>query len=420
MNLFLPELQEGRNCKSEELTMDIPLKASLPGQPNLRRMTVSASNIHRIVKSKDLRQLAQKFLEERTRDWEKRQLRKRFPPPPPPPDRPPCSPPSPPPVAEFETHPSPASPFLEEEDEEEDLQPKRAKFRRIGDEYMMIQESGDASCSVRTIGWQEEAEAEPDSEGIEDSLGQPIWEVVPTPSSESISPSEEAEVGPELPFSTVAPQILPASADNQEPEQLDLSELTPTPIYIPEKQPEHLRPSVVEHTEKTALQCYQEVQEDVKEVVERGGELRDPEEIISARPDGRVTLKDDTKGLVEIKSPSSAQSLTLDEAVRGKKVKFLKAAENALSAQTKYQLKHNDNYYHQVQAEIYAGEEEGFEFCDFVTFLKKTEDISVERIYPDGEWRKKNIPKVREFCKIYNDLLEEKEEEKQEEPDNTF
>ena len=170
----------------------------------------------------------------------------------------------------------------------------------------------------------------------------------------------------------------------------------------PEVQPRLPRP-VVNHLENT-LQCYRQVQQDVMEPVELHVKLRDPEGIICARPKHAVSLKDSsTKGLIMVKF---LQNQTLDEAVKEKKVQFLEES----SGESRYQLKRHDKLYHQVQAWIYAGDAEGYTFCDFVTYLKVSKDISVLRISPDHEWQE-NIPKVRKYCKIFDRVVKRKLEQ---------
>ena len=362
----------------------IPVTASLPGCPSLRRMIVSASQIHRVVTSKNLDQLAKQMLKQRRRGWEKRQLRLNFPQP------------SPPPY--FSSEAAELSPFLvpEEPTQEVDLQPPPLKFRRRGDTYKVMQESGEATSRVRTIGWEEEAGTlSALQDDVEDT--QPDWEEIPTSSSFVAATDVEQE-------------IQPFHLENPKPVQLDLSQITPRPIYVPEEQPSHLQPVVVQSQERKALLRYQKEREDVQEV-EKSHKLKDPEEIICGTPDGQVILKDSTKGLIEIKCPKS-QSLTLDEAVRDKSIKFLtEAATTEASGQPKYQLRRKDKYYHQVQALIYAGKAENFEFCEFVVCL--TGDIFIERINPDHNWQKEYVPKVRRYCEIYNTLLKEGEQQEE-------
>ena len=375
-----------------EMESSIPVTASLPGGPNLRRMIVSASQIHRVITSKDLDKLAKQMLKQRTRGWEKRQLQAAFPPP------------SPLPFLDSQLSPeaatlTPPSQSLEEPAQEEYLQPPPLKFSRRGDTYKVIQESGEATELVKTLGWEEEADTSSAlQEDVEDT-DEPAREEVPTFSSSCVAAADK--IDQEI-------QFLPV--DNPKPVQLDLSHITPRPVYLPEEQPSHLQRGVVKLQEKTALLRYQEEQEDVQEV-KKGHMLKDPEEIICGTPDGQVALKDSTKGLIEIKSPKSP-SLMLHEAVRNKNIKFLtEAAATEASGQQKYQLKRKDKYYHQVQALIYAGKEQQFKFCDFVVCL--ADDTFIERINPDLNWQKEYIPKVRQFCEIYNTLLKEGEQQEE-------
>lgn len=327
----------------------IPVTVTLPGQPRLQKMIVSASQVYRVVKSKDLNSLAKQFLKERKRTSEKRKLSKKF------------------------------------------SKPSGLKFKRTGDDYKIITGSDAPTNVVNTLGWDE-----------------PDDDLQPEPASLPIMQKKiiESELESEVPILS-----LKGDSPNTEtvpPVELDLSTITPRPQYTPEKQPDHLKASNVQKSEKTALECYKDKQKDVKEITKGCHELIDPERIVRARPDGQVELENGSKGLIEIKSPTSAQELTISEAVKQRKIKFL-AQDHVV--ETTFNLKENDNYYHQVQAELYAGEAEGFTFCDFVVYLQKTESICIHRNTPDFDWQDMNIPKIREFCLIYNDLLKKEEGE---------
>ena len=175
----------------------------------------------------------------------------------------------------------------------------------------------------------------------------------------------------------------------------------------PEEQPRLPRPAVSRL--ENALQLYQQVQQDVNEPVQLHVKLRDPEGIVCAIPKHEVSRKGtcNTKGLLMIRFPNVPQNQNLNEAVKAKKVQFLEES----SGEPRYRLIHHDNLYHQVQAWMYAGNADGYTFCDFVTYLEVSKDISVDRIPPDGEWQKKYIPKVRKYCKIFDELVKRKLEE---------
>ena len=213
--------------------------------------------------------------------------------------------------------------------------------------------------------------------------------------------------GPEDDTSTdMLAELRGSATDDSMPAALDLSQITPKPVYVPQEQPEHLKHKTVKRQEKTALQHYEEEQRDVKEVIGKGNKkfisvMYDPERIISARPDGQVILTDDAKGVIEIKT--SKTSLSLDEAVTKKEIKFLEPEPGS----TKYRLKRKHDHYHQVQAEIYVGQNDDITFCDFVTYLENKGKICVERIRQDQEWCDRNIPRVKEFCHIYNQLIQD-------------
>ena len=328
----------------------------------------------------------------------------------------PLTPPPPqtdtPPPPQTDTLPADAaasSPPLEDSDDDADLQPSPLKFTRKKESYQVIPEQGEPTGTAQTVGWddtgldngiQVTAGVKQEDEADE-LLSANSWvPVIPTPSNASSSPEEEedaitpAEMLAELSATTNVPM----------PCELDLSQISPKPVYVPEEQPDHLKHSTVKRQEKTALQRYEEEQEDAKEVIGKGNEkfistMYDPEGIISARPDGQVILTDDTKGVIEIKT--SKTSLPLQEALGGKEIKFLEPKPGS----TEYWLKRKHDYYHQVQAEIYVGQDDEIAFCDFVTYLEENKDIFIERIKQDSEWRDRNVPRVREFCEIYNRLI---------------
>ena len=240
----------------------------------------------------------------------------------------------------------------------------------------MIPEQGEPTGTAQPIGWdnarldngiQVTAGVKQEDEADE-LLSANSWvPVIPTPSNASSSPEEEEDAN-------TPAEILNATTDVPMPCALDLSQISPKPVYVPEEQPDHLKHSTVKRQEKTALQRYEEEQEDAKEVIGKGNEkfistMYDPEGIISARPDCQVILTDDTKGVIEIKT--SKTRLPLQEALGGKEIKFLESKPGS----TEYWLKRKHDYYHQVQAEIYVGQDDEIAFCDFVTYLEENEDI---------------------------------------------
>ena len=55
-------------------------------------------------------------------------------------------------------------------------------------------------------------------------------------------------------------------------------------------------------------------------------------------------------------------------------------------------LKRNHAYYHQVQLQLYVT---SANWCDFCVYM--TKGIAIESIYPDMEWKVKNLPKLHYF-----------------------
>ena len=109
---------------------------------------------------------------------------------------------------------------------------------------------------------------------------------------------------------------------------------------------------------------------------------------LAATPDGLVNDPSDQKssaGLLEIKNPHSKRHMTIPEACNSKSF-FLKEED------TKYKLKQQDNYFHQVQCQLYCVNRE---WCDFV--VRTERDLHVERIYRDRQWWSKQMPKLKAF-----------------------
>ena len=382
----------------------IPLTVSLEGGPNLQPMIVSASQIHRVVKSKDLNKLAKQMLKERTERWRKAKLKREYPKPASPLGTP--SPDTSPPLEERSVQVDNA-PL---DDDDADLRPSPLKFRRTKESYQALLEQGEPSRTAQALGWEDVGLVDNEipagiataAGGVKQedellSLANSSWEPVIPPSS---SPEEDTatEMLAEVSAATNVPM----------PSALDLSQITPKPIYVPEKQPEHLHHKTVKQQEKTALERYEEEQKDTKEVIGKGNKkfiatMHDSEHIISARPDGQVILMDNDKGVIEIKTSST--SLTLEDAVTEREIKFLELEPGS----TEYTLKRKHDYYHQVQAEIYAGQDDKITFCDFVTYLERKGKLNIERIRKDQQWCDRNIPRVREFCQIYDQLIQDAE-----------
>ena len=357
-------------------------------------MVVSASSIHRVVTSKDLNKLAKQIHKERIKRWETRQLKKLFPQPK---------------TAPFDLLYSPD--HSDNDDFEEIIQPKPLKIQKLESGYQYHTGDGKSGPVVIRTEYRNDYADSYDKEEEEKEEEEEEEKDREEKEEEKKEAEEKVEKEEQLEHMMQAKQPVHDTLPSDEPDLIDVS---PKPVYVPNSQPIHLQRSEVKVQEKSALQLYQEVTSDAKEVIrksDRGfiAKMTDPEEIIVAQPDGLVVLTDDSEGVIEIKCPSSAQSETMDMAVKEKKVKFLVPA-TTLDGKTEYKLKRSDKFYHQVQAEIYAGQVHKIKFCDFVTYLKKTQEISVERIFPDSEWLKTNIPKVREFCEIYDELLESSDE----------
>ena len=204
------------------------------------------------------------------------------------------------------------------------------------------------------------------------------------------------------------------------------------------KQPTQLHSVSLRNQTDTTVMCYHIVQQDVDKIIKKGDTgfittMTESENIISAQPQRLVKLRNGTWGVMKILCPTS--KLTVDEAVHAQKnkIRYLEQAQDkgtvyqmqcSSDAQTyqlvknssngekltSYQVKHESKEYNQAQSMIYAGKDKAnheISFCDFVFFLKKSKQLFVERIDVDVNWHEKVIPRVREFCEFYNELLRE-------------
>jgi len=109
-------------------------------------------------------------------------------------------------------------------------------------------------------------------------------------------------------------------------------------------------------------------------------------------PDGLVTdRKSKENGLLEIKCPYSARSMTIKQYNESYKSSYLEPQPNGL-----FKLKRNHNYYYQIQGCLYLL---NMNWCDFVVWTEK--DIHIERINRDQPFIDSMIPKLAElYCRF--------------------
>ena len=94
---------------------------------------------------------------------------------------------------------------------------------------------------------------------------------------------------------------------------------------------------------------------------------------------------DTHNGGLEVKCPFSKANMDIDEACQDKTF-FLKCENGKVS------LKRNDNYFYQVQGQMYIAK---LEWVDFVVWFGEQKDIFVERIYFDKKrWFDQCLPKL--------------------------
>lgn len=116
---------------------------------------------------------------------------------------------------------------------------------------------------------------------------------------------------------------------------------------------------------------------------------------LGASPDGVVTCRCCSKGVVEIKCPFCHRNNAIVESSHDKQFCLNKNSSNAMY------LDHSHAYYYQVQTQIFICE---VDYCDFVvcTFPEDQPepDIHIERIFPDEQFWSECIEKSLNFFKI--------------------
>lgn len=128
-------------------------------------------------------------------------------------------------------------------------------------------------------------------------------------------------------------------------------------------------------------------------VQECGLFIHDKFGFLGASPDGLIG----EDGLIEVKCPSSAVDMTIEEAID--KVKSLCLEKTVDSV---IRLKRNHDYYYQVQGQLQICKRS---WCDFVVWILRTkppftDNMFIERIVRDDEfWKTKMLPKLQTFYK---------------------
>ena len=110
---------------------------------------------------------------------------------------------------------------------------------------------------------------------------------------------------------------------------------------------------------------------------------------LGASPDGKV-CDNGQCGLVEIKCPFTARSMTISDACDTLRDFFLSKDNNVIT------LKKSHAYYAQVQGQLMIS---GYPFCDFIVYTQK--DSFVERIQPDLVFMSTMIENLSHFFKTY-------------------
>ena len=136
----------------------------------------------------------------------------------------------------------------------------------------------------------------------------------------------------------------------------------------------------VDH-EQHALELYQEK---THYTVRPTGLWLFPNATLGASPDGLVYAGNTFVGIVEVKCPYSLRSFQMScDTEMVVQLQFL----------TKdYKLNKSHNYYHQVQAQIYATHSP---WCDF--FVWTPSRYLNSRVYPDHDWQSKILPTIQNY-----------------------
>ena len=111
---------------------------------------------------------------------------------------------------------------------------------------------------------------------------------------------------------------------------------------------------------------------------------------LAASPDAIVTYENVVVGVVEIKCPFSARSMTPLEAAKTMPLFSCKAVDE------KIYLKRNQNYYYQVQGQLAITHAQ---WCDFCVYTPH--GMSIERIYFDELFWNNPVPKLDYFFDTY-------------------
>ena len=110
---------------------------------------------------------------------------------------------------------------------------------------------------------------------------------------------------------------------------------------------------------------------------------------LGATPDG-IVCSNGESGLLEVKCPYSARSMSILQACSDIPKFYLKHSENGIA------LDRNHNYYAQVQGQLMIT---GSKFCEFVVYTQK--DLHIERITPDIPFMSIMLEKLANFYQCY-------------------
>jgi hypothetical protein len=136
--------------------------------------------------------------------------------------------------------------------------------------------------------------------------------------------------------------------------------------------------------ESLALKHYAKL---TQNIVVQTGLWMFPKGHIAASPDGMVRLPGDRhfSGVLEIKCPYSLRYMGYKHmmATRRWPKCFLNAS---------LEIDKRHHYYHQIQGQLFATK---MKWCDF--FIWTPNWNILKRIFPDDEWRQKEIPKLEHF-----------------------
>ncbi|KAA0717390.1 hypothetical protein E1301_Tti012156 [Triplophysa tibetana] len=132
-------------------------------------------------------------------------------------------------------------------------------------------------------------------------------------------------------------------------------------------------------------QAVQKFIDETQKEVQESGLWLSPSGVLGASPDGLVGSSE----ILEVKCPYNAREMTIDDAVKQKKISYISKEGDT------YSLHRDHKYWHQVQGQLHLT---GRQTCYFVVWTKK--DHVIIPISKDDTW-KPNLQVLEDFFKTH-------------------